>query len=325
MNRLKIVSNKIPYWAYNLIGFISGIIGIASPIVGAFLWITGRLNSEHNEIIFFVIISIIYISIVLVLFIKMKKYRAVMSNVICNTSEEMYSFLRESRNILFDILKYKKRNQLSVHLLNQSIENYFENSLDSLCNIIKSFTGQEVSACIKIIVPEDADEEIKLDNARVKTFVRSKNTDPNRKNSDEYYENGEIPRIMDNSDFRDILDPKSPMRKSYFYKKSLIEHAKEEAKNDRSYDNTTKNWEKYYKSTIVVPIRIKHKRLYFSNKDKYFHVIGFLCVDSLSENAFLEKQERYNVDIVKAFAAEAYIILSKYQFYLKKMEKEKNV
>ena len=50
-------------------------------------------------------------------------------------------------------------------------------------------------------------------------------------------------------------------------------------------------------------------------------MIGFLCVDSLSVNAFRNNdtdKEIYS-KIVKSFAAEMYIILNKYNFYLKKI------
>lgn len=322
MKILEKIANKIPLWVYNLIGLVSGIVGLLSPVWGVILYFTGQFAKNNSTHLLFVVLSISYIATIIGLIIKLKKYRAVMSGVIQSTSEGFYHFLHESRDTLFSVLKYKKTESLNVHLLNEMVERYCKDMLDELCKIIKSLTDQEVSACIKIIVPENGNDEIRLKDAKVKTFVRSRNTDSGRQNNAECSEYKRIPKIMDNSDFRDILDPDSPTKKAYFYKKSLIEYAEEEKKHDRSYDNTTKNWEKYYRSAIVVPIRIKHEYLYFSNKDKYYHVIGFLCVDSLSEDAFLEKQERYNVNMVKAFAAEAYVILSKYQFYLEKIEKE---
>ena len=85
----------------------------------------------------------------------------------------------------------------------------------------------------------------------------------------------------------------------------------------RRYENTNVNYLNSYKSTIVVPIRIETEKLYdIKNKNKY-NVIGFLCVDSLSTDAFLSKQEKFNCNIVKAFANNIYVLLGQYAHYLK--------
>lgn len=64
---------------------------------------------------------------------------------------------------------------------------------------------------------------------------------------------------------------------------------------------------------------IEHKRLYDTSSEDSFHVIGFLCVDSESTSAFLKRQEKANVNMLKSFADLIYILLSQYQHYLKKL------
>ena len=82
---------------------------------------------------------------------------------------------------------------------------------------------------------------------------------------------------------------------------------------------------KYYIGTFVVPIRIELSRLFYMKEDMPYHVIGFLCLDSLSKNAFLNKQEKYNAEIIKSFADIFYVALSKYGHYLQKIQDAKNV
>ena len=104
------------------------------------------------------------------------------------------------------------------------------------------------------------------------------------------------------------------------FQEALSEYKKELEKIGKTYRNTNENWSKYYQGTIVVPIRIEFKRLYHQKKNESYHIIGFLCVDSMSTDAFTEEQENYNVDIVKSYADIIYLLLSQYKHYLKKLE-----
>ncbi len=101
----------------------------------------------------------------------------------------------------------------------------------------------------------------------------------------------------------------------------MLQYAKDLEKAGKVYRNTTEHFEKYYRGTIVAPIRIKRSRLYYLNDSAGYDIIGFLCVDSLSVNAFRNKRDEKNdySNIVKAFAAEIYIVLNKYNYYLRKI------
>ena len=48
--------------------------------------------------------------------------------------------------------------------------------------------------------------------------------------------------------------------------------------------------------------------------------MGFLCVDTESANAFPKEREEDYTFIVRAFASIMYNVLSKYQFYLTKID-----
>lgn len=125
--------------------------------------------------------------------------------------------------------------------------------------------------------------------------------------------------MVDNTDFLYIVDPNRDSNLNYFYKGNLKDYAKELKQQGKQYRNTNANWENDYIGTIVVPIQIEHKRLYDSSQEESLHIIGFLCIDSKSSSAFLRRQEKANVDMLKSFADIIYILLSQYQHYLKKM------
>lgn len=83
------------------------------------------------------------------------------------------------------------------------------------------------------------------------------------------------------------------------------------------YRNSTPDWYLYYQGTIVVPISIANKRL--NKKKSCYDVLAFLCIDSMSTEAFLKSEESYNINIARAVAAQMYIMLNQYRQYLKKL------
>lgn len=123
------------------------------------------------------------------------------------------------------------------------------------------------------------------------SFCRSKNSDKNRKANDAI--RTKSIKISDNTDFYDILDEKSENTNSYFYQGNLPQYDKDLKKAGKRYRNTTEDYD----------------------------IVGFLCVDSLSTNAFRNTNfdKENNTNIVKSFAAEIYIILNKYNFYLQRI------
>ena len=66
------------------------------------------------------------------------------------------------------------------------------------------------------------------------------------------------------------------------------------------------------------------RRAQKSKKHSVYYILGFLCVDSLSEEAFSWNQKENYTYIVKAYAAAMFNILSKNQFYLKRLHEKAN-
>ena len=231
------------------------------------------------------------------------------------TSKYYRLFTKVTRDTYFDIMHDYKLKKLDPTILSNKCISKLQSILDYLCYIMNSFTEKEVSACIKLIAYPNADEEvIDINNAELITFCRSTNSqDRGIKDKDT------VIRLKDNTDFLEILDESN--EKDYFYQGNLLEYAKSVHQLGRSYHNSNENWQEHYIGTTIVPIRIEFKLLYHQKKDDAYHIIGFLCVDSLDPDAFTPSQERYNVAVVRSFADAIYILLSQYRHYLAKFEK----
>lgn len=310
---------RIPIGFLNFLTIISSVITIATPVVGAIG--LKKLYPEKNVILLIYVITVVVLLAMLIIILRyMIKYRKLLMGARKVTTSKFFSLTRNFRNSYFDILSYQKKGNLTIELLTEKVEKFLQKSLDDICQIYKEFTYQDISACIKYI---DTVGEVDRETATIKTFVRSSNTDSKRNENDNNNPNPIY--VKDNTDFYSILSPNSSNKKSYFYQRDLVQYAKDAEKNGDSYNNSTQNWQKYYRATIVVPISIANKRLFFTSKNHCYDVIGFLCIDSLSTDAFLERDERYNRDVAQAFAAEMYVILSQYRHYLEKLTAKKGI
>lgn len=302
--------NAIPLWLINGLTVVSGIITILSPIaaiVGAAIGLFA-----YNAIVIATIVALL--AFIVHLLFRIKKYRKLALDRMRVASENYHKFTHELRNVYFEIMHSHKKNTLSEETLSQTCQKTLSTMLDRLCEIMKSFTGREVSACIKLISYSEDDEVINIDNARLITFCRSTNSDTGRGT----YEGSKIILLKENSDFYEIVSPEYP--KNYFYHGNLGEYSKQSLETfGKPYENTDTAWTQFYKGTAVVPIQIEFKRLYHQKRDSSWHIIGFLCVDSLSTDAFDDKQERYNIDMLRSFADAIYILLGQYRHYLKKL------
>ena len=286
--------------------------------------IFGIKNDNVSSIDLTKVILIIMVVILAMLLLRLKSIKA---NILKKEqyisqrdqcmSQEYYRFLHDYRNVINQMECDYKRQNLNLKLLTDTVEHFLENTLDYLTEILSTITGEKVCACVKVIVGEGF-EKISYEEAKVKTFVRSRNTQEERKSFDVRFSSGV--KISDNTDFMDIVSDKRRGNDSSFYQGDLKEYAESLKKIGQKYQNSTDNWEDYYRGTIVVPIRIANKRLFYTSEEESYNILGFLCVDSISANAFTEEAKSRNIYLVKSYAALVYNILSKYQFYLKQLE-----
>lgn len=305
---MKKLFNKIPLWIINALSFISAILTIITTFFTFFTFYKSW-NTSYRYIF-----ATLCIFILLLVF-RMRKYQKIAFERQLITSFVYHKLTHISRDLYFDIMRYHKDKTENVRTLTDTYKSQLSILLLFLCDMMEKYCGQKTSSCIKLIAHPDA----KIDDITLTTFCRSTNSDTTRG----IYETHHEINLADNTDFLYIVDPNRDSNLNYFYKGNLKDYAKELKQQGKIYRNTNPNWENDYIGTIVVPIQIEHKRLYDSPLEESLHVIGFLCIDSKSSSAFLKRQEKANVDMLKSFADIIYILLSQYQHYLKKTIRDK--
>lgn len=299
----------------NTIAVVSGIITIVEFIIGIAIFVIDRLGINvikfqvlqflyKNGIWIYAVSATVFAAIMTV---KVFRYRKVQMETRRAISDAYYTFLHAIRNTVGELRVSQKNKGLNIGFLTNATKDVCNIALDGLCNTFKALCREEVSACIKLV---DYSSENKENNRYVFTFARSANSDGDRITNDE-----SEPKdyIIKNTDFNDIIE----QRLSYFYKCDLIKYDAELKKVGKEYENTTPNWDKFYRSTIVVPIRIAHRRSHTTSKENEYLIIGFLCVDSMSTNIFIASQEKYFCNIMKSYAALLYTFFSLYKDLLK--------
>lgn len=87
------------------------------------------------------------------------------------------------------------------------------------------------------------------------------------------------------------------------------------------YENTTFDYDNFYRDAIVYPIKVENKQLFFNENSKDgYSILGFLCIDTLATDAFISEYEENFISIASAIASICYLVLNKYQYYLKKLK-----
>lgn len=313
---MKNFGEKIPLGWINFITVISGIATVISTIISLLLAVSSNNAETPSPILPYYIISIICIGLFcIVLYLRMRKYQKISVERL-STSQQYHKLAHDTRDLYYETLHAYRLQQLSIETLSNLYVSKLTCILNLLCDILKKHTTKDICACIKLIQYNDSQDTLDMGTAKLETFCRSGNSSTNR---GEYEKTLEI-KLSDNTDYLEIIDGTS--EKNYFYQSSLSAYDKLLQEQGRSYKNTNINWKRYYEGVIIVPIRIETKKLYHIKRDNSYHIIGFLCVDSESKDAFPTKHETYYAEIVKAFGDVIYILLSQYKYYLNKLKKK---
>ena len=168
-----------------------------------------------------------------------------------------------------------------AQLNNRSVgNNEFQKNMEKLCdNLSKLFStilDADMNVCIKTLLTNEIMSN-NISKWKIQTFCRSSNSPHSRFLSDH-----QPVRVADNYDFQTIISD----TKTDFFATPNLEHTIQQlAENGIVYNNSTEKYLEKYHSTIVIPIRIQNHyandilllKKYINN----FHVIGFLCIDSL--------------------------------------------
>lgn len=320
--------NRIPKNLREMIEFVSSLIGLLGVVFsvggGAYKFIKKIVKIQINQTLFAWICCGILIVIIAFMRYKMIQYKTNLwkrKNVV---NKSYFALLNEFQVFYFKLLKYHKEKHIDQEVLTDMVESQLKKGLDEICEIFKVYTGEDdINSCVKIITSETDNlvpDKIDVENSQVYTFVRSSNTSTERKNTSE---NSPV-SLKKNTDFKFIVNPPEYYRKGFFYEKDLHkfdEWLKNVAGKDAKYENTNENFWNYYRGVIVVPIRAEHKTLHFTCAKEDYHIIGFLCVDTMSTSAFITENTTPFINIMNAFASLFYLLLNKYKYYLERTEK----
>lgn len=322
------IYNEIPENVKEKIGFYSALFGLFSFVVligqGVY-WIIKQFKSAGTDVniipwIFFTCSLII----IFCLWKKVRQYKDSLWNRKTTVLREYEKMIAGFGNFYFELLKCYKKNELSSDILTSTVRNYLQDLLDCICEIYSVYTGQEINSCIKIIGTKEKNydyinDTIDVEQAIIHTFVRSSNTSRERKKKKN---NIPVP-LNQNTDFKSIIQPNECNKEPYFYVEDLDKYTKHLESIGQKYENTTPNFINLYKATIVVPIMIGHNKLHFTSieNENEYHILGFLCIDTLSQSAFIKESKTQFIDIASAFAQIAYLVLNKYKYYYSKIER----
>lgn len=269
MKRLKQFKDEFGYW----VGIFSGICGIVEHFFVVPVW----FKQLWLSIIGIFIIYGIY-----------RFYEYIKSYFL--SKQEWESLVKERiMNVLIRCHEYFHyiRNQVCGPTSDKIQDTHFINICTTISDKIKEiyielWNTKELSVCIKrICTTTNMDDNFQ--NWEIETIARSSGTNPDRSRKDF----SKRVSIGENSDFYVIVSSKYEDI-SHFASQDLttiesdfLEQYKME------YKNSTSNFLQYYKSTIVVPIRISETYInpglrtkLNSSNENTFHIVGFLCIDT---------------------------------------------
>lgn len=194
-----------------------------------------------------------------------------------------------------------------------------EEAVEALSNLLTRWTGRTVCVCVKL-VEFDYEGSGPYDGV-ISTWARSVNSGHSgllAPDEDEI-------RVSQNTDFKRILGFNADGRiQGPFYCGNLIEYAERMEAAGERYENSTKDWQRRYRATIVVPICADRMSLTPAHtgelRGEVQSVVGFLCADTMSELAFPDEMEVPYVNLMSTFADGLYTVISKHKDFEVKVQ-----
>lgn len=283
---------------------------IASTLAIGSLIVLGQ--SDLTVILF--IFGGVYLSILL----KTKKLAKLSNQRLNYFSSSFHRLTHLLRDEYFRLGASFQKNEINEKCITNNLRNTSEKAINYLAESLSASTGHSISTCIKYFCVQDSvgklEDRTKNDknevpaNFTVKTLCRSANSDPSRFDSDRYAlttENTALNKILN-----DGCDS--------FFSTDLFKLSESSQK---EYVNSNRDWKKYYRSTIIVPIRIKCNLIDNTISDNSYNLLGFLCADSTSIESFQDNEIFYYIDLMKSYADALYPFFDRALFLLDKTGK----
>lgn len=228
-----------------------------------------------------------------------------------NLSQAMHSYFHNLRHIISSMEETQIKKYADVREPSKNLCDYLSEFYRAL---FKSYLGENnVSVCIKVVIPENIVDN-DYNTWQMETLARSVTTIQKRVGTDR-----DVVSIKDNSDFQIIL---SHEFQDELFSFANMENIEEDFKKTyrRDYKNSRgKDFLEYYKSTIVVPIKIDgryaSKRLlpFIPNLEDIDLILGFLCIDSMKTFDTKAEQRIFavGVEYAKSLADSLYMLFEK--------------
>jgi hypothetical protein len=147
---------------------------------------------------------------------------------------------------------------LTADFSEQQAIRHLRRSLSGVADVYGSLTGVKCRLCIKGMQGQEGDNVEEW----IKTFLRDSGVETDDKPHS----------VKENTDFQAIIWE----NESYWFSNDLMKLAE-----NGKYTNSSLDWPSKYLSTIVWPIRSTGPE----------GIIGFLCLDSLATNVFIEERD----------------------------------
>lgn len=175
--------------------------------------------------------------------------------------------------------------------------------VDEVREILRDITGQKVRVCIKAFPEIYAHHDIT--KMELMTFCRS---DKTLKAS--VLERANRVRVQENTDFKLIMSETYP-----YFAFNNLKNFKKETKTE--YQNSTPNWNEKYNAAIVYPI---NKRVSPEGGRGTYQILGFVCVDTLSIDAFSADIGPLCIEFISSLSHLLYIFLERCITYREGLE-----
>ncbi len=262
---------------------------VSSPIVVLITYVltlAGVILALNNNVILQIIsMSVVLLCIIIstIVFIRFR----------CNVTKEKHKISQNVQKTYFnqadagvektmELVRTTVNNSLSMKQT-QFSDDHFKSVCKDICTTIRTvllnICGIDFSVCIKQILTDEL-VDCNYSEASTQTIARSGHKMVERSQNDS------IPqKISDNTSFSEILDDDRMLGWASPNLNDTVRFYKEIGK---EYKNPDKNYNDYYNSTLVVPIRINSRYmsptiLKYTNNTKRHNCIAFLCVDSPKE------------------------------------------
>ncbi len=254
--------------------YVLFILPILTDLIGIVSLLTPKLQSWLDThlggvscIIIITIVNIVLLANIIFVIDKMATKKADKANEFIEGYDKL---LEEYADYLSDFdSRFDEIN--SVDELYKIVAESLKTIIDRTKTIISNVTGFKVRVCIKSF-PEKY-TSLNLDTMELMTFCRS-----DKSLRDSILERNDRVKVKENTDFKLIMMETTAY--PYFAFNGLKNF---ERTTGIPYENSTDKWDKKYVATIVYPIS---KHVDTKRGKEIFQILGFLCVDTLSEKAF---------------------------------------